>query len=327
MQVQGKFKRHPSGEIFCGAEVSNKVELGIITRSMARAAIKFCETLVPNLHSSFGDSPDQPDFEMPHMVSPLFPTFDKIVVTEPGGKPPTIGLPFPETPAQVKIRKKWMKVKDANINIENTYSFSVNTSQVDLLNWKLVGIPMIRPIALNSFFGNSQIRLVGYEMPDKHLGQFPDTQPHHRLNYIFNLKLTQLEFEGPTVTFYEAGEETLEQKAAAAAEEAAASRRTRADSGDPKMAGEEAEELPLPLDMQFEDSGNEEHVDMVMSDDEGDLESPDEAASDDEDGQEMLSGEQGQGKVRKRLYFMQYIYFYVLVSHFLACLSFFVLLL
>ncbi len=156
--MQGKFKRAPIGEVYVGAEVTNKVDLGIITRSLAKAAIKFCGTLVSDLHSSFGDDPETSNYEMPHLVSPLFPTFDKIVVSAPNETPPTMGYPFPETIEQRRARQKLGKIADCKIDVNNTYSFSVNTSQVDLLNWKLVGIPMVRPIELSTFFGSSMIR-------------------------------------------------------------------------------------------------------------------------------------------------------------------------
>lgn len=37
VQVQGKFKRMPIGEFFCGAEATNKMELGMITRGISKA--------------------------------------------------------------------------------------------------------------------------------------------------------------------------------------------------------------------------------------------------------------------------------------------------
>lgn len=50
----------PSGEIYVGADVSNKMELGIITKSFCRATLKFAGTMVDDLHYSFGDFPDTP---------------------------------------------------------------------------------------------------------------------------------------------------------------------------------------------------------------------------------------------------------------------------
>jgi phage tail tube protein FII len=81
VQVQGKFKRKPTGEIYVGADITKKMELGILTRSMCRMVLKFVGTMVNDLHYSFGDSPNAKDAESPHLVAPLLRGMDKVVVT------------------------------------------------------------------------------------------------------------------------------------------------------------------------------------------------------------------------------------------------------
>lgn len=142
-----------------GAEVTNKMELGFLTKSMCNAALKFCGTMVTDLHSSFGDNPSQPKYQLPHLVAPLFPTLDKIVVTPPGETPPQVGIPFVEDPEYRKQRMKFKQISDSNIDVNSIYSFSVNTAQIDVVNWQLTGIPMIRPQDLTMFMGNSDLRL------------------------------------------------------------------------------------------------------------------------------------------------------------------------
>jgi hypothetical protein len=178
----------PVGEIYVGADVTNKMELGIITRSFSRAILKFVGTMVNDLHYSFGDFPDVPGFEKPHLVAPLFPTMDKIVVTPEGETPPPMGVPFPEDPEFRKIRFK-NKVTNDLIDLKNTYSFSVNTSNMDLLTWCLVGIPMVHTLDMRTFFGDSPIRLVGYELPADAAAKFPDKHPSSALNYVFNMRV------------------------------------------------------------------------------------------------------------------------------------------
>jgi hypothetical protein len=161
VQVQGKFKREPQGEIYVGAEASNKMELGILTRSIGKAAMKFCSTMVDDLHWSYGDTQENnPDYELPHVVAPIFPTLDKIVLSPDGEQPQPLGIPFNE---DLEYRKKRLKglrfIKDADVNMQTSYSFSVNTSNLDLLTWTLVGIPMVRPMDLRTFFGSSSINL------------------------------------------------------------------------------------------------------------------------------------------------------------------------
>lgn len=159
VQVQGRFKRMPIGEIFVGAESANKMELGLITRSISKAVCNFAGTMVQDLHYSFGDPPTQPNYQTPHIVAPLFPTLDKIVATPAGEEPPPLGFPFVEDLEYRKKRLKYRLIADAGVDLETTYSFSVNTQNLDLPNWTLMNIPMVRPMDLRTFFGDSSIRL------------------------------------------------------------------------------------------------------------------------------------------------------------------------
>jgi hypothetical protein len=190
VQVQGKFKRMPVGEIYVGADVTNKMELGIITRSFSRAILKFIASMVNDLHYSFGDFPDTVGFEKPHIVAPLFPTMDKIVETPEGGEPPPMGKPFPEDPEYRKLRFK-NKCTNDMIHLSSTYSFSVNTNNMDLVTWNLVGIPMLKALDMRTFFGESPICLVGYELPAEIAVKHPSKHPVSALNYVFNMNLNR----------------------------------------------------------------------------------------------------------------------------------------
>eukprot|EP01038_Epipyxis_sp_PR26KG_P007270 gene7270-9909_t len=192
VQVQGKFKREPYGELYVGAEATNKMELGIVTRAISKSAMKLCETMASGLHYSFGDSPTAANYQLPHAVAPLFSTFDKIVITPPNETPPPIGVPFEEDPEGRKIRSKFKSIFDVNLDMNCTYSFSVNTSNLNLLTWNLVGIPLIKPMDLRTFFGDSSIQLVGYEIPREVAQKHPSIHPKNLMNYIFNMKLTPI---------------------------------------------------------------------------------------------------------------------------------------
>ncbi len=189
MQVQGKFKRMPVGEIYVGADVTNKMELGIITRSFSRAVLKFVGTMVNDLHYSFGDFPNESGFEKPHLVAPLFTTMDKIIETPQGQLPPPMGTPFPEDPDYRKMRMKCRATNDL-INLNSVYSFSVNTSNLELLSWSLINIPYLQNLELRTFFGDSPIRLVGYELPQDMAAKFPGKHPAAALNYVFNMRVS-----------------------------------------------------------------------------------------------------------------------------------------
>jgi hypothetical protein len=199
VQVQGKFKRLPQGEIYVGSEALHKMELGFMTKSFCKATLSFAGSMVSNLHYSFGDPQTLKDYEIPHLVAPIFPTMDKILITRPGETPPKMGIPFVEDLEYRKQRLKFKSVKDANIDLETTYSFSVNTSNMDLLTWKFVNIPMCRPMDLSVFFGDSPIRLVAYEIPFSALQQFPNTHPQRFVNYVFNIVLTPIDADAADI--------------------------------------------------------------------------------------------------------------------------------
>lgn len=202
------------------------MELGLITRSIARAAINLCSSMVGDLHSSLGDNKNGELFQLPHLVAPMFITFDKIICTQPGEKLPPMGEPFVEDLEYRKKRLKFRSIKDANVDLETTYSFSVNTSNINLLNWTLVGIPMVKPMDLRIFLQESAIRLgkslhyrallprgglkpllkvtavcpansfssiffvVGYEIPTSVLAQNNGDHPLKQVNYVFNMNVS-----------------------------------------------------------------------------------------------------------------------------------------
>ena len=212
IQVQGKFKRLPEGEIFCGAEATEKMELGFMTRQFSRACMSFAGITVENLHYSFGDLKSNPDHEFPHLVGPLFPTLDKIIETPDGEVPPELGIPFVEDPDYRKKRVKWSSIKDAHVSLEKTYSFSVNTQNLDFVQWQFVNIPALGYKDLCDFFGDSPLRLVAYEVPREVVQQYK-THPQRCCNYVFNVccsriipgeesdrarMLSDLEWEGMT---------------------------------------------------------------------------------------------------------------------------------
>lgn len=192
MQVQGKFKRLPNGEIYCGAEGTKRMELGMFGRSICKAILSFVGTMVSNTHYSFGMDPNDPDFENPHLVAPLFSSMDKIVITPPGEELPPLGVPFVEDLAFRKHRLKTKSVSECPINIENTYSMSVNTANLDLITWNVVGVPMMRPMDLRSIIGDCDVKLVAYELPKDVVKSFPDTHPQRRLNNVFSLAMSPI---------------------------------------------------------------------------------------------------------------------------------------
>ena len=190
VQVQGKFKRVPSGDIYVGADISTRMELGIITRSFCRAILSFASTMVQDLHYSFGDRPSVPNYEIPHLVAPIFKSMDRVVITPPGAEPPKMGVPFYEDLEARRLRMKTKLSNNWTIDTSSTYSFSVNTFNIDLCSWTLIGVPMLKNMDMRTFFGDGSLRLVGYELPYSEAAKYPDGRHAQRsLNYVFNLRV------------------------------------------------------------------------------------------------------------------------------------------
>jgi hypothetical protein len=188
VQVQGKFKRMPAGEIYVGADCETVMELGLLTRSFCHGVLRFVQTMVKNLHYGFGESPSSAEnYQIAHIVAPLFSTMDKILVTKPGETPPELGVPFVEDMEYRKRRLASTSIKEMDVNLDDVYSFSVNTSNMDLCSWELIGIPMLRQMSLRTLFGVLPIRLISYELPDASSEANPGKHPIKDLNFVFNL--------------------------------------------------------------------------------------------------------------------------------------------
>lgn len=92
-----------------GAELSEKMQLGIVTKMVASTILSFARRVLKNMHFSFGESmqsvsnPDE--IELPHVTFPLTRGMDRLIITEPGGTPPPLGIEFYETDESRIARK------------------------------------------------------------------------------------------------------------------------------------------------------------------------------------------------------------------------------
>ena len=75
-----------------------------------------------------------------------------------------------------------------HVDLDATYSFSVNTSNLDLPSWSIVKIPMLGKLDLRRLISNAAIRFVTYELPSRTLGT-SDRHCSRDLTYVFNLQI------------------------------------------------------------------------------------------------------------------------------------------
>ena len=147
MQVQGRFKKVPEGELFMGAEITRKMELGLFTKGICSSILQIVRAVNPYLHHSFGDNKD---FELPHIVGPMWSLFDRLEITPPGGTIPTLGGLLSEDAGHRSQRRKTPNFR-VDVNVEDTYSMSFKTSSLELVDWTIVKVPVMGEMDLHTY--------------------------------------------------------------------------------------------------------------------------------------------------------------------------------
>ncbi len=99
--------------------------------------------------------------ELPHMGAPAFHSFDRVVVTPPGETPPPLGTHIPKRPCDIQRRKNFFKL-DQRIDLDSTYTFSMKNRRFDPINWKVVGVPIVRQFTVSRY--TEHVRLSVYEV-------------------------------------------------------------------------------------------------------------------------------------------------------------------
>ena len=94
--------------------------------------LTFLQNFHKSMHCSFGDKANA---QLPHLVCPLWQSADRMFVTRPGEEPPTLGQNIPETDAARSARRSGPPRGD--FDPDNIYTFTLNTSIVDLPNWQV----------------------------------------------------------------------------------------------------------------------------------------------------------------------------------------------
>ncbi len=159
IQVQGQFKKKPTGPIYLGIEIPKKKKLKLSwpMRAFFNAAMAFIKSWGYKwVHSHLGED----DVQMPIISSPAFQAFDRLVITPKHDKPPQLGYPIPHNDNAAKM--KAFKL-DHKICTENIYTMSFNHSYVDIARWRVTNIPLVKTF---SFDFTDSLRLTMYEIDD-----------------------------------------------------------------------------------------------------------------------------------------------------------------
>lgn len=160
MQVQGRFKSFSGGVLYMGGELRElrQMQLGVLTKGIARGLLGLLHKKYPLLHYSFGDSAG---VEAPRIVFPLWSAADWLIITKEGEVPPELGSRLDSEPeASRKARRNGGAGK---IDPRLTYTFSYCSSNVNLPTWTLRNIPIWNNIDLHGFWLDAPLRIVIYE--------------------------------------------------------------------------------------------------------------------------------------------------------------------
>jgi Protein of unknown function (DUF1769) len=133
--------------MFMGAEITKKMELGLFTKGICSSILQVVRAVNPYLHHAFGD---KKDYELPHIVGPMWSLFDRLEITPPGGQIPELGGLMDEDAAhRTKRRKTPNFFVDANTS--DTYSMSFKTSSLELVDWTIVKVPVMGEMDLHTY--------------------------------------------------------------------------------------------------------------------------------------------------------------------------------
>jgi len=188
LQIQGKFKRVPTGTLYAGGEISDPMKLGLFTKGLSNLLLKFVKSFASDLHYSFGDAAG---IEKAHIAVPALQFFDSIIFTKPGEIPPPISEIFVESNESIKARMN--NTNEENWNTTDIISLGFNTMYLDVPTWRVVSIPLTRDLDLRQFWGKSLFSMVLYETET-------DTKRRHvckNNQYFFKI---QFEFIGLNAT-------------------------------------------------------------------------------------------------------------------------------
>lgn len=169
IQVQGQFKRPPTGTVFLGGELPSQISPGIFTRSIAMVIMGLIHKLVGRVNWSFGDSRNA---EVPSVSFPLYQSVDQFMATPTGEVPPPLGREdFGET-EEARRERRQTPVGSERYTVGTTYSFHFHTMYVDLTQWKTANLPGLSEMDLSAFFDSLPLRLVAYDIvPDATTGK------------------------------------------------------------------------------------------------------------------------------------------------------------
>lgn len=188
IQLQGRFKRTPE-RFFIGMELSEVLRLSMMARGISNTLFSFVRSYEPDIDVSFG-SKDKVgvDFELPHLVAPLFKGCDIVVETPDGEALPTLGTDITGGRTHPKGGRPM------RIRLDCTYTICTFSTCIDLFAWKVKGTP-VGDVDVGKVVGrDNAIRVVMYALqPPANAGARDGARPAHAIARKAYMLCVQLE--------------------------------------------------------------------------------------------------------------------------------------
>mmetsp|Transcript_8423 Transcript_8423/g.25455 ORF Transcript_8423/g.25455 Transcript_8423/m.25455 type:complete len:391 (+) Transcript_8423:65-1237(+) len=174
MRVHMNFKNVPRDdeELFFGIELDQYVAMSQATKQAQKVVVAGIKQAIGGLYHSAGDDPGRTkeEVELPVCVLPLW-AYDQFIVTPEGEEPPRLwdenfGTFGHKRYKRVAEYADEIRELQRNLSVGPTYTFSFwgNSRFLDVLNWMVIGLPIVTPISFNKFAGRPPVHVVLYSL-------------------------------------------------------------------------------------------------------------------------------------------------------------------
>jgi hypothetical protein len=209
-QFQVKFKRIPTGPLFLGSEVEERLKVSKFTKRLTTVLLAMIRKITPGFHYSWGtDMKDttpeglkQGNYEKSHLSFPVETSMNRIIITKPGEEPPKLGHDVDETIDETKAsfkRRRKIGYGAIDWNTEDTYTMYLWNNYADWIKWKSMNVPGVRPFPLSNVTGKQPVYLCGYELSGFTPQEYRKKKPPHtqsKLRHWTRLELAHRDFTG-----------------------------------------------------------------------------------------------------------------------------------
>lgn len=144
-QWQLQLKQLPQGDVYISTEVEEPVQMGMIQRAVANAALAFVQKMNYGFSYHISESPDAPSYSS----FPVGTAMDRFVATEVGDELPVLGEEIVEDRESMRQRLSGEKIE---WRTDRVYTMALWSACVDWRDWSM-NFPGIPPVSLTNMVG------------------------------------------------------------------------------------------------------------------------------------------------------------------------------